>query len=655
MKKISYFVIFIFSFLILSTDIYASSMIEIDGYEVRFRSSNSTSSEIISVLNKGDELIYIDKTSKSGNGCSDIWYKGQYGNNIGYVCSEFAYLKEVKEIDISDYQEYSDYLSDLGFPDSYITYLTKLHIEYPNWKFNPQKLNLDFNDIVSKEYDGYSKGWSLFEDTGRYYDGFKSTDSWSYNYLTDEFSNNFTGGGKYWFAANKKMIAYYLDPRNFLNNRQIFMFETLSYNSNYHTKEGIESMLKGTFMDNKYADEENKYTYADAFLTAGETYQISPYVLVSRVIQEIGSNGSTIVSGNVSGYEGYYNFYNIKAYGNSGDETITNGLIYAKECGWDNPYKAIIGGASFLSDGYISVGQDTLYLQKWDVIGPTYITHQYMQNIQAPATESIKTYNGYNLIGLVNSDFVFNIPIFNNMPDKTTLPDQGNPNNYLQSLAVNGEYLFKEATNQTNFSLNLDNSTKNVEISATKLNSHQTISGVGTVALNNNINEIEVVVRAENGSTRTYKINITLNDIKKALDISEILRVLNIKNDGEYIYGFNAGADLLEISKSITDKESKAEVKINSKNDNKLGTGDTITINTGREEKTYTFIVYGDVNGDSEIDKLDYLQILRDYYKYISLDGVYKEAADANKDGIIDKLDYLAVLRDYYGYAKIEQ
>ena len=84
--------------------------------------------------------------------------------------------------------------------------------------------------------------------------------------------------------------------------------------------------------------------------------------------------------------------------GNSASETIARGLAYAREQGWNSPYKAIIGGASFLGSNYIGVGQDTLYLQKWDLVGPNYANHQYMQNIQAPSTESIKTYNGYKNI-----------------------------------------------------------------------------------------------------------------------------------------------------------------------------------------------------------------------------------------------------------------
>ena len=34
------------------------------------------------------------------------------------------------------------------------------------------------------------------------------------------------------------------------------------------------------------------------------------------------------------------------------------------------------------------------------------------------------------------------------------------------------------------------------------------------------------------------------------------------------------------------------------------------------EEKNYEVLIYGDVNGDGVIDKLDYLAILRHYYGY---------------------------------------
>ena len=660
MKKMSYLVFLLVVLFVFSINAFALEKVVITGNDVRFRTLPSTGSDskIIGVFYSGDEATLLDKNAGSGNGCS-IWYKIKYGSNEGYVCGDFAKIEVVDTIKPDDYKEYSEYLKKVGFPDSYISKLVELHSKHPNWQFNIMNVSIDFNTMVKYEYDGYSKGWSLIEDTGSYYDGYKSFDSWSYNYLTNVFNNNFTGGGKYWYAASKNTIAYYMDPRNFFNERQIFMFESLSYNSNYHTKEGIEAMLKGTFMEGKYADLENNKTFADAFIDAGIKHNVSPYVLVSRVIQEVGAKGSTIVSGTVSGYEGYYNFYNINAYGNSSSETIENGLKYAVSQEWNSQYKAIVGGASFLGSNYVSVGQDTLYLQKWDLIGPNYGNHQYMQNIQAPSTESIKTYNGYKNMNLVDSSFVFTIPVFKNMPSDTKLPNVGNPNNYLSSLAVNGSYLFDSATNEVEFDLNLDTSTTSIEISATKVYSGSVISGTGSISLSGNKQVIPITVTAVNGDVRVYNINVTrMGEV--ALAISEILRILEIKNDGSYMYGFVVGTDISTIKKSIIDKEPKAEVSSVDKNGESktngiIASGDKIKIKTENEEKEFTIIIYGDVNGDGKISASDYVTIKNHIMDVKKLTDFELTCADANKDGKVSASDYVTIKNHIMDVKKIVQ
>ena len=490
----------------------------------------------------------------------------------------------------------------------------------------------------------------MIEDTGRYIDGYKSTDSWSYNYLTDVFNHDYRGGGDNWYAASKNVIAYYMDPRNFLNDKQVFMFETLSYNATYHTTSGVETMLRNTFMTG-YADKEHKKTYVDAFIDAAKEHNVSPYVLIARVIQEVGSEGSTIVSGSVSGYEGYYNFYNINATGNQGD-IISNGLAHAKAMGWDSPYKAIVGGASFLADSYINAGQDTLYTQKWDLIEPNAGHHQYMQNIQAPSTESIKTYNGYNDVGLVNSSFVFMIPVLNNMPTKTSLPSSGNPNNYLSSLSVNGSYLFRSPSTKTTYDLVVDSGTTSIDIAATKVNGGASINGTGGVSISSDKQTVSIIVTAANGDKRTYKINVTRKSDEVgttvALDISEILRTLKINNDGTYISGLNLNTDVSKLIKSITDKESLATVTYTDK-DNKAKTsgviagGDKIKIKTPREEKTYTIILYGDVNGDGKITSADYIAIKNHIMEVKKLNTIEQKCADPSKDGKVTSADYIAI------------
>lgn len=658
MKKIAYYVVFLISGLLFCSIVSASKIVTITGYDVRLRSSGTTNSTILTTLSYGTKLSLVSDEAVSGTGCTNSWYKVQFGSQVGYVCGDYAEVSEVKETAPSDYKEYSDYLKKIGFPDSYIASLRELHVKHPSWQFKVMNVDIDFNKMITFEYDGRSYGWSLIEDYGNNYDGYKSTDSWSYNYLTNVFSNKFSGGGTYWFAANKDTIGYYLDPRNFLNEQQIFMFETLSYNSSYHTKNGIEKMLDGTFMTG-YADKDNEKTYADAFIDAAIKYNVSPYVLASRVIQEVGAKGSTIVSGTVSGYEGYYNFYNIKAYGNSASETIRNGLEYAKSEGWDSPYKAIVGGGSFLSDSYISQGQDTLYLQKWDLFGPNYGAHQYMQNIQAPSTESIKTYRGYSNSDLIDSNFMFVIPVFKNMPSKTKLPNKGNPNNYLSTLSINGNYLFEKATHDTTFDVNLDGATSSVMIDATKVSPRSTISGVGSVSLKEGKQAVKITVTAENGNKREYTINITRN-ATQAIDISEILRVTGIKNDGNYIYGIKLKTNVTDIIKKITDKESKARVSYfdkfgKEKKSGIVASGDTINIKTDREEKNYTFIIYGDVSGDGLISSADYIALKNHIMDVKKLSDLEKLFADANRDGLVSSADYIAIKNHIMNVKEIVQ
>ena len=282
-----------------------------------------------------------------------------------------------------------------------------------------------------------------------------------------------------------------------------------------------------------------------------------------------------------------------------------------------------------------------------------------MQNVQAPASESIKTYNGYKNINLLDSSFVFTIPVFKNMPTSTSLPNKGNPNNYLSSLSVNGSYLFETATHDTEFNLNLDSSSGSIDIAASKVSSKSTISGTGSVALSGTSQTVSVVVTAENGSIRTYNINITRNE-DVSLDISEILRVLDIKNDGSYIYGYSLGTDIATIVKAIQDKEPKATVSTFNKagaekSNGIIASGDKINIKTDREEKNYTIVIYGDASSDGKISSADYIAVKNHIMNVKSLSDLEKIYADANKDGKVNSADYITIKNHIMDVKKIEQ
>lgn len=296
-------------------------------------------------------------------------------------------LSEMEEaVGASDYNDIS------LFPGSYQGALNKLKDSHPNWKFVTYEPGVDWSSAVAAQ---------------------KGERSYIWYKAPDEYKDGKTGQAN-WYYASTKAIEYYMDPRNTLTEDYIFQNEQLTYNSTYHTQDAVQKLLSGTFMSGSIPGDSR--TYAEAFYSIGKSLNMSPIHLAARVRQEQGIRGtSALISGTYSGYEGYYNYFNIKASGSTSAEVIRNGLAYAKSQGWNTRYKALKGGAEFLNSGYISVGQDTLYLQKFDLVGTLY-THQYMQNIQAPYTEGKSTKTGYANAGTLNNGFVFKIPVYNNMP-----------------------------------------------------------------------------------------------------------------------------------------------------------------------------------------------------------------------------------------------
>lgn len=219
-----------------------------------------------------------------------------------------------------------------------------------------------------------------------------------------------------WYCASEYAISYYMDPRNWLNSTYIFQFEEVKFIEGTHTLDGIKSMTTGTFLAGD--------SIANAILTACKNANLSPYYVVARIKQEQGSKGSSTVKGNYSGYEGYYNIFNINASGNGSTTIVSNALSYAKTQGWDTLEKSIIGGIDFLKSKYVDRGQNTLYLNKFDVDSSdgTLYSHQYMQNVQAAYSESYSVYKVYNNTGKRTSGaFNFVIPVYENMPEATAV------------------------------------------------------------------------------------------------------------------------------------------------------------------------------------------------------------------------------------------
>lgn len=107
---------------------------------------------------------------------------------------------------------------------------------------------------------------------------------------------------------------------------------------------------------------------------------------------------------------------------------------------WNNQYKAIVGGAQYIGSNYIARGQNTLYLEKFNVTPNSTYSHQYMSNVMGAYSEAAKTYDAYKE-WMAAQPIVFYIPVYNSMPDTAVAAPLGNlnPNNYLGSITVTGD------------------------------------------------------------------------------------------------------------------------------------------------------------------------------------------------------------------------
>lgn len=81
-------------------------------------------------------------------------------------------------------------------------------------------------------------------------------------------------------------------------------------------------------------------------------------------------------------------------------------------------------------------------------------------------------------------------------------------------------------------------------------------------------------------------------------------------------------------------------------NNGLIKTGDklSITINNSHLLE-YQLVYLGDVNGNGQIDIIDYIRIMKDIMKNSKLLGIYYEAADVNRNGVIDIIDYIRIMK----------
>lgn len=485
------------------------------------RSGAGTGYSKTGTVSYGDSLTILSETTDSSGA---KWYKISCGNVTGYVSAAYVQLTSSGSQGSSD-ADFESYMTKQGFPESYKPYLRTLHEQHPKWIFTAQKLGVNWNTALKEECV-----------VGRNLVHSSALASWK---SMEKGAYDFNGGYWYgldgsWVAASKEIIMYYMDPRNFLNDTYIFMFENQSYDPSYQTESGVKTILADTFMSGSYncPDTKKKYTYSQTFMDAAKKSGVSPYHLASRCRNEQGVNGAPQSLGTVKGYENYFNFFDIQAYATSTMTAAEMGCKYAKTTNptyllpWTNQYKSIVGGSIFLGTGYITKGQDTLYLQKFDMVdgGNGLYYHQYMTCVFGQANEAISLKNAYSQ-DILNSAMEFKIPVYNNMPDKLCPKptSSGDNNNYLKSLSVSGTSIspkFDKFT--TSYTAKVNAEVSSVTINANPLGKNAKVSGKGKVSLKTGENTIKVTCTAASGVKRTYTIKITRKAASQTLQQGDV-------------------------------------------------------------------------------------------------------------------------------------
>ena len=349
-------------------------------------------------------------------------------------------------VSLSYLEQTVEQLICLGFPRDYAEPLAVLSLVHPNWEFEPIFVPETWEEILYYEVDE-NPARSLI------------TKSEAYAAYRHETNTALYDTGHY--QASHAAVSYFMDPRNFLNEKDIFQFYCYAQDTiPADTLTAVPHVLKGSFMEN--ADAGDGTTYAETFVRVGEALGINPIYLAVRALQEQGKAGGMTVGGDggdllakwlaegshgaptssdedLSIYNGYYNVFNIKASGTGSYTVLREAMRRAMEGtpemseafggapAWDTPAKSIWGGALFIRSGYFNNGQTSAYLQKYNVdpVSTRRFWGQYMQNIVAALGEGRSLYQAYAAAGALEQKATFRIPVYGDIPASCPDPAGG--------------------------------------------------------------------------------------------------------------------------------------------------------------------------------------------------------------------------------------
>ncbi len=329
-------------------------------------------------------------------------------------------------------------LMALGFPRSYAEALLPISRLHPNWTFEPLAVPENWEMVLDLEVDEESAR-NLVPSSSFYVPYRHETNQQVYDTA--------------YYQASRSAVAYFMDPRNFFNEADVFQFYCLSHlEDQSHTREAIVSVLQGTFMENAKVDKTT--SYVDAFIQVGEQTGLDAVYLAVKARQEQGLKGSATVKGLVGdrlaeflqhgeaesdlskqellAFNGLYNLYNVGASGNGNFSVLLSAMKRAEKGtpefekswggspAWNSVYKSILGGAMTMKSRYVDNDQDTIYLQKFNVSPDSSrrFWGQYMQNVVGALSEGRAVFHAFAAADALDNPCHFRIPVYTDMPQQ---------------------------------------------------------------------------------------------------------------------------------------------------------------------------------------------------------------------------------------------
>ena len=279
--------------------------------------------------------------------------------------------------------------------------------------------------------------------------------------------------------------------------------------------------------------------------------------------------------------------------------------------------------------------------------------HQYMTNLRDPSSQAGSLYDIYTEGGILNEHLTFLIPVYNNMPNDsipvpTSLTASQQSLYYINSMKIGGINFRKSPNGDSLGSIYkntvvelLDNQGYWSKVRIVRATSH--VSGEKRW----NFESIEGYVATSYLKSVTEDIPDYRNQVDMGGGGTEPTPNPDVGKADFKVDGENLVMTPATTVKNIKEKYAGAVVK---KADGADISGTEDSIGTGM-----TVTMYGDVNGDGNVDIIDLAYIKRNLLGTVKLENCYQKAGNLQKNSQeIDIIDMALLKRHLIGTQAIE-